>query len=577
MAVGRVSSAASPARQFGRRHSAASPAAAARQLGRRLSTAHAEQARQPIQDEPPLLRLDAARLAWSPSSRASPPLNLSIRPARAGGHVLLGANGAGKTLLTEALLEDPLHRTLLREGSLTCADGWGARSASRVSFDAHQRLLADGGSVYRALGHLGPAARYLVVRFGLHPLLYRPVRAISTGEIRKVLLVRALGTSPRCLVLDNAFDGLDVASRQSLSELISQMLRGFGQLLVQGVDARATAHTQVLLLTQRAEEVVPEVATMSAFDGEGRLATSAREGRSGAELLADALAPAARLPARALPSEAEVAALWRGGPGEEASAAASRGGPALVEARSLQVRRGEHTILRGLDWRVGSDEHWLIAGGNGAGKSTLSRLLARAGAEPVAAGDFTVLGRRARVEEAARGDGEEGGGGGGGGEDVGGGGGGGGDVAAAQGVGWVSTEAHLSVAGSERTAGEMVAEGSDAEAARRVASWLGVDDLLDRPFRMLSQGEQKVVLVAAALARRPALLVLDEPCQGLDLLRRRRVLEVVQRVCSASRMRLLYITHHFEEVLPCVTHVLHLKGGEATYRGPREGYDPSAF
>ena len=103
--------------------------------------------------------------------------------------------------------------------------------------------------MYRALGHLSAAAKYLVVRFGLHPLLYRSVRTISTGEMRKVLLARALGTRPRLLVLDNAFDGLDAPSRASLAELVSMTITGFGRLLVQGVDASATAHTQVLLLT----------------------------------------------------------------------------------------------------------------------------------------------------------------------------------------------------------------------------------------------------------------------------------------------------------------------------------------
>ena len=74
--------------------------------------------------------------------------------------------------------------------------------------------------------------------------------------------MKALARS-QLLALVNASDGLDVPSRETLKELISHTLLGFGQLLVQGVDASATARTQVLLLTHREEEIVPEVATVS--------------------------------------------------------------------------------------------------------------------------------------------------------------------------------------------------------------------------------------------------------------------------------------------------------------------------
>ena len=193
----------------------------------------------------PLLTLRAARLAFSSHGPpATRPIELSINPARGGGHALLGANGSGKTLLAEVLS----GAGGVASGELMRHERWNERSASLVSFESHQELLANGGSVYANLsrgGTLSAAARFLVVRFGLHPLLYRPVGAISTGEIRKVLLARALSKRPQLLLLDNAFDGLDVPSRSNLAELISHTLRGFGQLLVQGVDARATAHTQV--------------------------------------------------------------------------------------------------------------------------------------------------------------------------------------------------------------------------------------------------------------------------------------------------------------------------------------------
>jgi ABC-type molybdenum transport system ATPase subunit/photorepair protein PhrA len=112
-----------------------------------------------------------------------------------------------------------------------------------------------------------------------------------------------------------------------------------------------------------------------------------------------------------------------------------------------------------------------------------------------------------------------------------------------------------------------------------VLEWLEMptdNEFLGRPFGQLSQGEQKLVLISAALASRPQLLVLDEPCQGLDLVKRKRILGVVERICQATNLSLIYITHHPEEVLPSVSHVLHLAKGQEVYQGLRKDYDPKA-
>ena len=249
-------------------------------------------------------------------------------------------------------------------------------------------------------------------------------------------------------------------------------------------------------------------------------------------------------------------------------------------------------LLDGLQWRVAPGQHWLIAGGNGAGKSTLSRLLARADpAAQGARGALSVLGEGGADGAAACADGAA--------------------TAMASGsaseeaseeaaepraraptrrerVGWVSTELHLSLARSDAIAQSLV-DGADGEGdgavkgagegaavGAAVCRWLGLGEgLLRRPFRQLSQGEQKMVLLAAALAARPRLLVLDEPAQGLDLVHRERMLATVQQVCAATATGLVYITHHYEEVLPCVTHVLLLKQGNAAFCGEREAYEES--
>jgi ABC-type molybdenum transport system ATPase subunit/photorepair protein PhrA len=114
------------------------------------------------------------------------------------------------------------------------------------------------------------------------------------------------------------------------------------------------------------------------------------------------------------------------------------------------------------------------------------------------------------------------------------------------------------------------------DVGQTVARWLQIPDAwLIQPFAQLSQGQQKIILIAAALAQRPKLLILDEPLQGCDGIFRRRVLSLVERLAQTipDEWTLIYITHHPEEVLPCITHVLELERGKCVYQGTRANYE----
>ena len=480
-----------------------------------------------------LARLRGARLAY-PSNTPTIPLDLDIPPATQGGHALLGANGCGKSLVAEAFLDND---AVVAGGSVERAP----RSA-RVSFEAHGALVDENLTVYEACGKLQTkASKYLVVRFGLHPLLWRPVGSVSTGEIRKVLLARALARKPDLLLLDNAYDGLDAPSRAALAKLLSQMLTGFSALLVQDVPSGAeAARSQVLQITHRAEEVLPEVARVSWLGADG-VATAPTPPELAAALGAFCAASAAA------PPDEVVAAIYADAPARASNAA-------VVEARGLGVRAGDVRVLRDVDWTVRRGEHWLVAGGNGSGKSTLGALLAR----PLAARGWFPTGRSGDLAgslevlgvDVARG--------------------------GAAAVAWVSTELHLALA-ARADAASVVARcfGATADAAAYVLeAGFGVGAAaLDRPFRALSQGEQKLVLVAGAVAARPELLVLDEVCQGLDATHRARVLALADAV--APHASIVFISHHRDEILPCVTHVLDLAQNEApTFVGEMRAWTP---
>lgn len=178
------------------------------------------------------------------------------------------------------------------------------------------------------------------------------------------------------------------------------------------------------------------------------------------------------------------------------------------------------------------------------------------------------------------------------------------------GLGWVSTELHLHAAHNwgDQTVLEILLSGAsflyyadknherysvgdtlsrhfgrlvDVDIATAAARWFGLledchrgSDIIKQPFlsrrfSSLSQGEQKLLLVASAVAQRPSLLVLDEPCQGLDLWNRGHLLGLVERLCKCTDMSLLYVTHHEEELIPSICHRLRLDDGKVTYCGFR--------
>mgnify|MGYP002070905130 FL=1 len=81
---------------------------------------------------------------------------------------------------------------------------------------------------------------------------------------------------------------------------------------------------------------------------------------------------------------------------------------------------------------------------------------------------------------------------------------------------------------------------------------LGISGLADRDFSTLSSGEQKVVLLARAFARQPALLVLDEPFQGLDVVNKERMRRVIDALVGSRGASLIFVTHYPEELPSCV-------------------------
>ncbi len=96
------------------------------------------------------------------------------------------------------------------------------------------------------------------------------------------------------------------------------------------------------------------------------------------------------------------------------------------------------------------------------------------------------------------------------------------------------------------------------ETAQTWLERLGLCHLKEKRFDLLSFGERRMILLARAVVKNPEILVLDEPCQGLDPANRKRILALVDLIGTQPQTQVLYVSHHPAEVPTCITHHLDL-------------------
>jgi len=227
----------------------------------------------------------------------------------------------------------------------------------------------------------------------------------------------------------------------------------------------------------------------------------------------------------------------------------------ILEVSNLHVNRGTTRILKGISWQVRSGEHWAIVGANGSGKTSL--LSGLMGYVTPTAGEISLLGR-----QYGRFDWRE----------------------LRKEIGLVSSSVRQMMANDE-PALETVISGKDAmidfrgrpSASDRRRALRLLDDiecahLAERPWLVLSQGERQRVLIGRALMPKPRLLILDEPCAGLDPAAREHFLQFLERWGrSRTSSTLVLVTHHVEEILPVFSHVLALRAGKVLAAGSKAG------
>ena len=444
---------------------------------------------------------------------------------------IIGPNGAGKSTLAGVFVGEVPYvqgRIVRHQPNLD------PQSIGYASFEVHRRIidqeeardearyfsgqlddvqtpkeiLSGAIPVEKRPGHiLDRVADQLNIRH----LMNRSLRKLSTGEIRRVLIARALVASGPMLILDEPYAGLDQGSRKELEAILDH-------LMSQGVT--------LILVTNRLEELPKGITHILCVVHGSIYCQGSRQTVLASQRFKNLYSQGTR---GELPG-------WKLSP----MAASTE---TLVEIRNATVKYGPVTVFKGLNWTLSKGEHWAISGPNGSGKSTLIQLITGDNLQAYA-NHVSIFGRTRGQGETLW------------------------EIKAK--IGLVSSELQIHYR-KTISALDVVASGffdsiglyrrctpEQLFTARSWVGWFGLQHLLGQRFDKLSYGEQRMVLLARAVVKSPLLLILDEPCQGLDPTNRQSLLRMVDRVGTATATQILFATHYPDEIPTCITHHLRL-------------------
>ena len=445
---------------------------------------------------------------------------------------VIGPNGAGKSLLIDLLQ----RKFALKAGEVNFASNGRVSDFVRCITFKDIYSLADCQNTYyqqrwhatendevpRAAELLGVTPEEgikneeLIDLFGIRELLTKKIIYLSSGELLKFLIVRALLKHPRLLILDNPFIGLDAPSRALLVEMLQQMTQ------VHGV--------QVILLLSNPQDIPAMVNRMLPVVDRTLLPPMSREA-----FLADKVLIHRLFPTEGLTEEqpVEVSAL----PVDPEKQPATH--TVTLRMEKVKVHYGSRTILQDIDWEIKNGEKWALFGPNGSGKSTLLSL--------VYADNPQSYANTLYLFDKKRGSGES-------------------IWDIKKRIGYVSPEMHLyyrqnvstlKIVGSGFFDSIGLYQQCSEEQETLALAWMrlfGIDHLQDRMFQTLSSCEQRLVLLARAFVKDPDLIILDEPLHGLDVSHKKQAAAIIEQFCERPGKTLIYVTHYPHELPACVDH-----------------------
>ena len=425
---------------------------------------------------------------------------------------IVGGNGAGKTALARII-----------DGSLTIASGTrngeALKGICNVSFDQQHSLMREQAKRDNSNEREDATDRGLSVGEYLHPmsckdplakltsldvLWDRGIKFLSSGQIRKLLIVEAIAKKPSLLILDEPMEGLDQASRPIVTTLINTAAKqGTPIILLLRDEHNFPACISHVL--QLANLTAKFCGTLTEFEKK-RLSNYPQE-------TIDSLPLAI-------------------------SNATHRKFDHLVKMRNIEVHYGATPIFKAPEFSLQAQQHTLLTGPNGCGKSTLLNLII--GENHQAYGQSVVLFDRQK----------------GSGESV---------WEIKQHIGLVSNDLQarfqqgwrcldVVLSGFQDSIGVRQLNGDQQQLiARQWLAKFALEQDHKSRFDRLSFGAQKMVLLARAMVKNPPLLILDEPFTGLDPNNKQRLIQTLDLIAAQSLTTILLVSHVAEERPACIT------------------------
>ena len=463
-----------------------------------------------------------------PLYRMKVPVNFVMNPGEQ--IALVGPNGAGKSRLVDILIGRwPLLMNEVKYHFpssvsdmvcdnikyLTFRDSYGDADGT---FYYQQRWNSQDMETTPLVRELLPEAsnetlqKTLFDLFGLEEFLDKHIVLLSSGELRKFQLTKALISSPSVLILDNPFIGLDTPTRDLLRDLLEKMIQ--------------VMHLHVILVLSREDEIpdfITHVVPVEDLVCGEKIEKNVflNNGCHFSDVVLNYSLEPSVAPMDNIRREDEI-----------------------VHLNKVSIRYGDRTILNELDWTVRKGEKWALTGENGSGKSTLLSLICADNPQSYAC-DISLFGRK-------RGTGES-------------------IWEIKKHIGYVSPEIHRAYL-KNMPAIDIVASGLHDSVGLYVCpkpeqrsvceKWMnvfGIGELKDSSFLQLSSGEQRLVLLARAFVKEPDLLILDEPLHGLDTSNRKLVKEIIDTYARKEGKTMIMVSHYPEEFPSCITHSLHLQ------------------
>ena len=459
--------------------------------------------------------------------------------------IVWGPNGAGKTTVVKAILGQlPVVRgRILRHYQKDPGQAPDVRNIAYISsdqqthlylreqlldemthFSGNSNLATSAWKILHAVSNSDPNQTDEVIRqLGIAPILAKPVKVLSAGEMRKLLISRALITKPRLLILDEPYNALDAEFQSRLTYILNRL---------------AADGVQMILITHRPQEIPPAFTHLLHLYASEAIWQGPLQGFFESK------------PEKAIKTPLKNGTKDRSVRPRNIVHRADPAATPLIRMRNVSVSYGPHRILSQVNWTVNPGENWALIGPNGAGKSTLLRLIIGEDLQGYA-NDLMLFGR-------SKGSGES-------------------VWEIKQQIGYVSDDVQLRYQ-KKMTSFDVVCSGffdsiglyrhcshDQREVARKWMAKTGIEGLSRQRFSELSFGQQRLVLIVRAVVKTPRLIILDEPCNGLDPANRHMDLVILDVIGQSDATNLLYVSHRPEEIPNCITHQLHIEAGRVKH------------